>query len=162
MTQTPSVKPSKNKNRVANQAAVALISELYPDTFNRDAVKPLKIGIQEDLLAEQKLPQGKIKRALASYVRAPQYYKSLVTDADRVDLKGEPAGKVSEEEAAHAQAMLKKIREQRQVRAEDERLRIREEKQRQHKERIEAKAARAEAKTERINDKLSQLLNKHS
>ncbi len=154
MTQTPPVKPAKNKNHAANQAAVALISELYPHTFNRDAVKPLKIGIQEDLLAEQKLPQGKIKRALASYVRAPQYYKSLLADADRVDLNGDPAGKVSAEEAEHAKAMLKKIRDQRQQRVRDEKQRLQQEKQRQQQERLQAKEAR-------ITDKLSQLLNKH-
>tara|TARA_R110001583_G_scaffold118683_1_gene270141 strand:- start:48 stop:515 length:468 start_codon:yes stop_codon:yes gene_type:complete len=155
MTQTSPAKPSKNKNRTANQAAVTLISELYPDTFNRNAVKPLKIGIQEDLLAELKLPQGKIKRALASYVRAPQYYKSLVAEADRIDLKGEPAGKVSSEEAEHAKAMLKKIREQRQQQVKEEKQRVQQEKQRIQKEKIEAKESR-------INDKLSQLLSKHS
>lgn len=154
MTQTPSVKPAKNKNRAANQAAVALITELYPNTFNRDAVKPLKIGIQEDLLAEQKIPPGKIKRALASYVRAPQYYKSLVADADRVDLKGEPAGKVSEEEAEHAKAMLKKMRERRQQLVQDEKKRVQ-----QHKQQI--RQEQKQAKDVRINDKLSQLLNKH-
>jgi ProP effector len=154
MTQTPPVKPTKNKNRAANQAAVALVSELYPNAFNRDAVKPLKIGIQEDLLAEQKIPQGKIKRALASYVRAPQYYKSLVADADRVDLKGEPAGKVTAEEAEHAKAMLKKMRDQRQQQVQEEKKRLQLEKQRMQQERVQAKEAR-------INDKLSQLLNKH-
>ncbi|MEH6471712.1 MAG: ProQ/FinO family protein [Halopseudomonas sp.] len=148
MTQTPPVKPAKNKNRAANQAAVALISELYPKAFNRDAVKPLKIGIQEDLVAEEKLPQGKIKRALASYVRAPQYYKSLVVDADRVDLNGEAAGKVTEQEAEHAKAMLKKLREQRQQRVKEEKQQIQKEKQL--------------VKDSRINDKLTQLMNKHS
>ncbi|MFT6915972.1 MAG: ProP effector [Motiliproteus sp.] len=154
MTQTPSAKPAKNKNRAANQAAVALITEFYPSTFNRDAVKPLKIGIQEDLLAEEKIPPGKIKRALASYVRAPQYYKSLVADADRVDLKGEPAGKVSEEEAEHAKAMLKKMREQRQQQVKEEKLRIQKDKQRLQQEQKQEKEVR-------ITDKLSQLLDKH-
>ncbi|WP_421863905.1 ProQ/FINO family protein [Motiliproteus sp.] len=144
MTETQTAKPanaSRNKNRAANQAAVAQISELYPETFNREAVKPLKIGIQEDLLADAKLSKGKIKRALASYVRSPLYYKSLVAGADRVDLAGEAAGKVTEQEAEHAKSMLKKAREQRQQRAQEQ---------------------KKQAKQTRINDKLAQLVSKHS
>ena len=135
---TPAKSPSsKSKNRAANQAAIAQISELYPNTFNREAVKPLKIGIQEDLLVEEKLSKGKIKRALASYVRAPAYYKSLVEGAERVDLKGEPAGIVTAQEAEHAKKMLKQQRDQRQQR-------IAQEKQ--------------NAKEERLNNKLAQLI----
>jgi ProP effector len=141
MTQNGSGKTAKNKNRAANQAAIAQISELYPKAFNRDQVKPLKIGIQEDLLADEKLAKGKIKRALASYVRAAAYYKSLVEGADRVDLNGESAGKVTAAEAEHAKAMLKQQREQRQQR-------VKEQKQK--------------AKEERISDKLAQLVSRHS
>lgn len=136
----PVNKPAKNKNRAANQAAVAQISELYPKVFNRNAVKPLKIGIQEELLADDKLSKGKIKRALASYVRAPQYYKSLVAGADRIDLQGEANGQVSEQEAEHAKAMLKNIREKRQQRIQ---------------------AEKEQANAVRINDKLAQLMGKH-
>ncbi len=141
----PSKKPVKNKNRVANQAAVAQISELYPNVFNRDAVKPLKIGIQEDLLADEKLSKGKVKRALASYVRAPQYYKSLLAGADRVGLDGAAAGQVTEAEAEHAKAMLKQMREQRQQRIQADKEQVKE-----------------QVKQERINDKLAELLARNS
>lgn len=144
MTQNAPGKPAKNKNRAANQAAVARICELYPQAFNRDAVKPLKIGIQEDLLADEKLAKGKIKRALASYVRSPMYYKSLVSGADRVDLSGAAAGQVTEQEAEHAKAMLKKQREQRQERIQEQKKQVKQ-------ERVQ----------ERISDKLAQLVNKH-
>ncbi len=133
-------KPAKNKNRAANQAAVAQISELYPNVFNRNAVKPLKIGIQEELLADEKLSKGKIKRALASYVRAPQYYKSLVAGVDRIDLNGEAAGQVTEQEAEHAKAMLKNLREKRQQRVQ---------------------AEKEQANSARINDKLALLVGKN-
>lgn len=140
-TANSAAKPAKNKNRAANQAAIAQISELYPNTFNREAVKPLKIGIQEDLLTDEKLAKGKIKRALASYVRAAAYYKSLVEGADRVDLAGEPSGKVTAAEAEHAKAMLKQQREKRQQRFQEQ---------------------KQQAKDERINDKLAQLVSRHS
>ncbi len=144
---TTEKKPAaKSKNRAANQAAISFISEHYPEVFNRDNVRPLKIGIQEDLVEEEKLSRGKIKRALASYVRSPLYYKSLQAGADRVDLKGEAAGTVTEQEAEHAKSMLKKIRD-----ARNERIK---------QEREEQKQQKAQVKQERFNDKLSQLLQK--
>ncbi|WP_207063901.1 ProQ/FINO family protein [Motiliproteus sp. SC1-56] len=146
---TTANKPSqRNKNRAANQAAISQISELYPRTFDREAVKPLKIGIQDDLVADGKLPQGKIKRALASYVRSPLYYKALQAGAVRIDLNGEAAGEVTEEQAEHARAMLEKIREEKKARAQAARE--------------QAKAEREKAKEARFNDKLSQLLSKNS
>ena len=140
---TPS--KSKSKNRAANKAAITLISEQYPAVFNRNNVRPLKIGIQDDIVADGKLSQGKIKRALASYVRSPLYYKALQTGADRIGLDGEPAGSVSEAEAEHAKGMLKKIRENRNERVKKEQ-----------------EEARQDAREERFNSKLSQLLQKGS
>lgn len=138
---------SKNKNRNANIAAITLMCETYPKTFSRDNVRPLKIGIQEDLLADEKVSKGKIKRALASYVRSPAYYRSLQAGAQRVDLLGEDAGEVTEQEAEHAQAMLKKIREER-----NERVKQQKQAERQQK---------AEQKNDRMNAKLAQLVSKH-
>lgn len=139
---TPNAK-SKAKNRAANQAALKQLMEAYPSVFNRDNVRPLKIGIQEDLVADEKLAKNKIKRALASYVRAPQYFKALQVDADRVDLQGESAGKVTESEAAHAKEQLKAFQQRRRERIRDQ------EKQR-----------REDEKQERFNNKLEMLLNK--
>ncbi|MCW8884804.1 MAG: ProQ/FinO family protein [Motiliproteus sp.] len=145
-TKPESRSSSKNKNRAANQAAIALISEHYPEVFNRENVRPLKIGIQEDLVADEKLSRGKIKRALASYVRSPHYYKSLQAGAERIDLNGEAAGTVTEQEAEHAKSMLKKIRDARNERIKNERQ--------------QQKQQREQVKQERFNDKLSQLLQK--
>ncbi len=145
--------PAKSKNRAANQAAIALISEAYPQAFDRDNVRPLKIGIQEDIVADGKISQGKIKRALASYVRSPLYYKSLQAGADRIDLAGQAAGQVSEQEAEHAKAMLKKIRDKRNERIKQER-----EQQRQARE--QERQQREEQRQQRFNSKLDQLLSK--
>lgn len=139
MTEDVKAPAPKSKNRSANQAAIALIAETYPSAFSRDNVRPLKIGIQEDLVADGKLPAGKIKRALASYVRAPQYYKSMQAGAERVDLDGNAAGLVTEQDAAHAKEMLKKIRQQRREREQQQRAKERE---------------------NRISDKLALLVNK--
>ncbi|HEY5718566.1 MAG TPA: ProQ/FinO family protein [Motiliproteus sp.] len=143
MTEAAQNTAPKSKNRSANQAAIALIAETYPLAFSRDSVKPLKIGIQEDLVSDGKLAAGKIKRALASYVRSPLYYKSMQEGAERVDLEGKPAGLVTAEEAAHAKEMLKKIRQQR-----------REQQLQQEKQAAE------QQRQERLNSKLALLVNK--
>ncbi|MEH6628148.1 MAG: ProQ/FinO family protein [Motiliproteus sp.] len=144
---TTEKKPAeKSKNRAANQAAISLIAEQYPSVFNRENVRPLKIGIQEDLVEDAKLSRGKIKRALASYVRSPLYYKSLQAGADRIDLQGEASGAVTESEAEHAKSMLKKIRDARNERITQER-----DQQKQQKQQV---------KDDRFNNKLSELLQK--
>lgn len=92
----------KAKSRAANRAAVELLSETYPQTFSFAQPRPLKIGIQEDLVADGKLSQTKIKRGLASYVRAFGYLKSQTDAAPRINLLGEAEGAVTADEAAHA------------------------------------------------------------
>ena len=96
----------KAKSRAANRAAVELICETYPQTFCFSKPRPLKIGIQEDLVADGKLSQTKIKRGLASYVRAFGYLKSQTDAAPRINLLGEAEGAVTADEAAHALTKL--------------------------------------------------------
>ncbi|WP_419413619.1 ProQ/FINO family protein [Pontibacter sp. JAM-7] len=117
---------AKSKNRAANMAALQLLIDAYPKTFDRQNVRPLKIGIQEDLVAEGKIAKNKIKRALASYVRSLSYYRSLREGAERIDLSGEAAGVVTQPESEHARDKLKEINKNRQVqrkkKEQDERL----------------------------------------
>ncbi|MDB9972859.1 ProQ/FinO family protein [Oceanospirillaceae bacterium] len=96
----------KAKSRAANRAAVELICETYPQAFCFAKPRPLKIGIQEDLVADGKLSQTKIKRGLASYVRAFGYLKSQTDAAPRINLLGEAQGAVTADEAAHALTKL--------------------------------------------------------
>lgn len=148
VTQTEKTADAKNrnraKNRAANQAALQQLFDAYPEVFNRENVRPLKIGIQEDLIADEKLARNRIKRALASYVRNPQYLRSLVAGADRIGLDAQPAGTVSEEEAAHAKRKLDEMRQQRR------------ERQKQEKDKAREQAKNAQEK--RLNRKLDMLL----
>ena len=113
MTATETADKSKtrtrSKNRAANQAALQLLCDAYPEVFNRENMRPLKIGIQEDLIADEKLAKNKIKRALASYVRSPYYFRSLKEGADRIGLDGKASGAVTESEAEHAICSLKRL-----------------------------------------------------
>ncbi len=110
VTQNPK---TKSKNRAANMAALQQLMEAYPAVFSRDNVRPLKIGIQEDLVADDKLAKNKIKRALASYVRSPQYYRSIREGVDRIGIDGAASGQVTEQEAQYAKEKLKEINQNR-------------------------------------------------
>ena len=60
------------------------------------------MGIHQDL-AEREPWSGKlIRRALANYVNLPRYVKSMREGAERIDLDGNPAGRVDKEAAQHA------------------------------------------------------------
>jgi ProP effector len=62
----------------------------------------LKVGIHQDLAEREPWPSKLIRRALANYVNLPRYIKSMREGAERVDLDGQPAGKVDKEAAKHA------------------------------------------------------------
>lgn len=136
---------NRSKNRAANQAALEQLIEAYPQTFSRDNVRPLKIGIQEDLIAADKLARNRIKRALATYVRSMHYLRSVQEGADRVGLAGEVAGTVTAAEAEHAAARLKEIQTERR--------------ERQKQERMKEQEARKQQKDDRLNRKLEALVS---
>lgn len=98
----------REKNRKANLAAMQLLLDAYPEVFNLESAKPLKIGIHEALAEDGKLSKTKIRRALATYVRQTAYLKALVEGAERVDLTGTADGTVSADEGSYAQEELAK------------------------------------------------------
>lgn len=136
---------TRSKNRAANQAALEQLIEAYPQTFSRDSVRPLKIGIQEDLIADEKLARNRIKRALATYVRSLAYLRSVQEGVERIDLKGEASGTVTASEAEHAQGRIKEIQAQRR--------------ERQKQQREQEQQQRKRDKEERFNRKLEALVN---
>ncbi|WP_290703391.1 ProQ/FinO family protein [Amphritea sp.] len=147
MTATETADKSKtrtrSKNRAANQAALQLLCDAYPEVFNRENMRPLKIGIQEDLIADEKLAKNKIKRALASYVRSPYYFRSLKEGADRIGLDAQASGAVTESEAEHAKLQLKEVNKLRQQKQQEEKAK-----------------QKVKEKDERLNNKLEMLLTK--
>ena len=78
--------------------------ERYPKAFFRGHTKPLKVGIHQDLVEREEWPSKLIRRALANYVNLPRYIKAVREGVERVDLDGQPAGKVDKEAALHASA----------------------------------------------------------
>jgi ProP effector len=161
----------KAKSRAANRAAVELLCETYPQTFAFAKPRPLKIGIQEELVADGKLSQTKIKRGLASYVRAFGYLKSQTDGAPRINLLGEADGAVTADEAAHALTKLPAPRKPSKPRADTKKRPARAHNKPKQQP---PKAAKQQAKVEKapspfdgLNDgqrmasKLDLLMNKH-
>lgn len=81
----------------------------YSSAFLISQPKPLKVGIHDDLLAAEGGELKKIRRALAGYVKLPRYLHCLKAGAVRLDLQGQPAGSVTQQEADFAQAQLQKL-----------------------------------------------------
>ena len=60
------------------------------------------MGIHQELAEREEWPNKLIRRALANYVNLPRYIKAVREGVERVDLDGQPAGKVDKEAALHA------------------------------------------------------------
>jgi sRNA-binding protein len=80
--------------------------------FDRGAIRPLKIGIREDIEARfPDVPRRTIKRFLAEYCGRGVYFTRTTAGAERIDLDGKVAGSVSEEAAENASRRLQLLEE---------------------------------------------------
>jgi ProP effector len=90
--------------------AIALLAETYPRCFAvyQARRRPLKIGIHKDILRELDgaLTPDELSAALRYYTGNKHYLLALRPGAQRVDLDGEPAGAVTEDQAQAAAAAL--------------------------------------------------------
>lgn len=92
------------------QYGVELLKAYFPGAFKpMSEVKPLKKGIKDDLLKrlssmENIVTEDKacMVKSLSYYVNTKSYHKSVVAGAERIDLDGQPAGIVSDEEAKYS------------------------------------------------------------
>ena len=100
----------------ANRAAMQLLLDAYPQVFNLENARPLKVGIHQDLAKDEKLSKTKIRKALSSYVRQFDYYKSIVEGAHRIDLQENEAGIVTADEQKHAEESIGQIEAKRNER----------------------------------------------
>ncbi|TDO03506.1 ProQ/FINO family protein [Halomonas ventosae] len=81
----------------------------YASTFFKGHTRPLKVGIHAELAAREPWPEKLVRRALACYVNLPRYLKSVREGAERLDLAGEPAGRVDAAAAEHARKKLERL-----------------------------------------------------
>lgn len=92
------------------QLALGWLHDNYPDCFNWDEPKPLKRGIEKDILS--KFPETAdfsrlaMRWAIAYYVGAPKYLESLKTAPHRYDLEGNAVEEVLPEHKELASTQL--------------------------------------------------------
>jgi ProP effector len=72
-------------------------------------VRPVKLGIRNDLYAQSAISHRRIAAALRTYCNSVGYLKASVEGAVRVDLAGQPAGAVTATEAHRARGALAAI-----------------------------------------------------
>jgi len=124
-TQTETRQPKRTRGRKATKAQRAerieiaksrrcciretreLLVTMFPKCFMpRGADKfPLKIGIHKDIVGKG-ISRNKLRIALRDYTRGWKYRQALVCGADRVDLDGNPSGKVTEAQAEIANKII--------------------------------------------------------
>jgi ProP effector len=98
------------------QAMLATLVERFPRCFTPEQPKPLKIGIDQDIITEM-LGSSKaslafetdLRGAMRFYTGSPAYLQALVEGATRVDLAGGPAGIVKAPHAGFAKYRLRRM-----------------------------------------------------
>ncbi|WP_105461948.1 ProQ/FINO family protein [Escherichia coli] len=113
------------KRQRKNRRRVNRLTELWPDLFSREAPKPLKVGIFDDLMQDLAVRglafgPGALRATLASYAQSPRYYRALMAGGARYDLKGQPCGDVTPQEQQDAETRLMMLNEKRKHQAAKE------------------------------------------
>jgi ProP effector len=93
---------SKGASKV--EATITELVARFPAAFTLDPtlVRPVKLGIKDDLYGQSEISHRRITAALRTYCNSEYYLKASTEGAVRIDLAGEPAGTVTATEARHA------------------------------------------------------------
>ena len=101
-------------------ATIAILAEKFPAAFSvfQKRRKPLKIGIRQDLelALGDSVDSRKLAKTLRYYTNNYEYLKAIIRGSDRVDLNGNYAGKVTDEERRGALVRLKAFNVRRDAR----------------------------------------------
>ena len=90
------------------ETAIAELAAAFPAAFTLDPtlVRPVKLGIKDDIYAQSAVSRRRIAAALRSYCNSVHYLRASMEGAVRLDLTGKPAGTVTATEARHATERL--------------------------------------------------------
>lgn len=96
-----------------NSSLLATLTEKFPAAFPADprAIRPLKIGIHQDLKAA--LPEVDLKalrQAMSYHTRRLAYLRAVERGGERIDLNGNPVEPVTPEQQVHATEKLKEAK----------------------------------------------------
>jgi sRNA-binding protein len=91
-----------SKGAIKAETAIAELVAAFPAAFTLDPtlVRPVKLGIKDDIYAQSAISRRRIKAALRSYCNSVHYLRASTEGAMRIDLIGEPAGTVTATEVA--------------------------------------------------------------
>ncbi|EIZ2107015.1 ProQ/FinO family protein [Salmonella enterica] len=98
------VRPERmNRRQWKNFKHMRRILAFWPELFDLDNPKPLKVGvlddIQQDIAAHGlTIGAGVLKAAIASYTRRIRYKKAIAAGGSRYDLNGQPCGEITPEQ----------------------------------------------------------------
>lgn len=108
-------KAQKNQSKKARSEALTWLAANFPAAFDNSLrICPLKTGIMDDLLqyadkaAEAGISKSKLREAVVLFTRRLDYLTCLKAREMRIDLQGNVVSEVTDEEAEHAAAKIKK------------------------------------------------------
>ncbi|HED3891761.1 TPA: conjugal transfer protein [Morganella morganii] len=120
----PAVKPEKvpvpptpPKKRMNIIEALGIITRYWPELFPDGQLRPMKIGLKEDLLLDRKVRELPVSvrtltRCLSSVSYVGGYRLTVIAGAARYDKDGQPSGTVTPEEEADSVLRMEKLRKQ--------------------------------------------------
>ena len=90
---------TKTARRARIAAVIELLCDRFPQTFNRNAPRPLKVGVYADVLTAlgDAVQPRDLQSALRAYTSNARYLRALSAGACRVGLDGNAAGRCSGE-----------------------------------------------------------------
>lgn len=102
--------------RISTKDIISYLAEKFPLCFSvKGPVKPLKIGIFQDLAEklndDENISKTRLRQALRHYTSSWRYLKAIKVGAFRVDIDGNNAAEIDEEQANHASKTLKESQE---------------------------------------------------
>ena len=99
---------TKTARRARIAAVIELLCDRFPQTFNRNAPRPLKVGVYADVLTAlgDAVQPRDLQSALRAYTSNARYLRAISVGAPRIGLDGKPVGTVTSEDEAVAKKRL--------------------------------------------------------
>jgi sRNA-binding protein len=91
---------------------ICALADLFPEVFVAEPWRehrPLKIGIDRDLIATGIMKGWEVARALHRYCSRRMYLRAVAAGGSRYDLNGMPAGEISSEDREWSRTRLAEI-----------------------------------------------------
>ena len=110
------VEADTKTKRTSTKEIIAYLAEKFPACFSIvGAAKPLKVGIFQDLAEkltdDEAVSKTRLRQALRHYTSSWRYLKAIKLGAFRVDINGDQAAEIDQEQADYAAKTLKESQE---------------------------------------------------